>query len=172
MDKYQDRYEEHIKNKMNRKQIKNSYNDQAKNIFCEILENRKSVRRFNKNKIDDDILNILNYAIETSPSSCNRKGIYYEEVTPEYAEKALVGGRNWVKNANRVFFLFGAKECYKNPKEITYMPYLDCGFVAQNIYLLCELNSIGCCFINPNRTEDIENQDYFCGAIAIGDYDV
>src|SRR5690606_2242494 len=113
------------------------------------LLNRKSVRRFNNNKIDDKILDLLNYALETAPSSCNRKGIYYKEVSPKYAERVLVGGRNWVKNANRVFFFYGAKECYKNPKEISYMPYLDCGFIAQTIYLLCEVHGIGCCFINP-----------------------
>lgn len=172
MDIYQERYLEHIENKLKRKQIKNVYNDRAKEIFNEIISNRKSIRRFNKNKIDDSILSLLDYALETAPSSCNRKGIYYEEVSPEYAEQVLVGGKNWVKNANRVFFLFGAKECYKNPKEISYMPFLDGGFAGQNIYLLCELNSIGCCFINPNSKEKLENEDYFVGAVAIGDYDV
>ena len=171
MDQYQERYLEHIENKLNRKQIKHSYSDKTRGILDEILLNRKSVRRFNSNKIDDKILDLLNYALETAPSSCNRKGIYYKEVSPEYAERVLVGGKNWVKNANRVFFLFGAKECYKNPKEVSYMPYLDAGFPAMIVYLLCEVNSIGCCFINPNLKEEIESEDYFVGAIAVGDYD-
>lgn len=171
-DIYQDRYLEHIENKLKRKQIKHSYNDKARGILDEILLNRKSVRRFNNNTIDDSILSIIKYALKVSPSSCNRHGIYFEEVTPEYAEQVLVGGKNWVKNANRVFFFYGAKECYKNPKEISYMPFLDAGFPAMIIYLLCEVNGIGCCFINPNLKEELENKDYFVGAIAIGDYDV
>ena len=173
MDVYQDRYLEHIENKMKRKQEKHIYSDEEHNTFTKIMLNRHSVRRFNDNKINEvDALELMQIAISVAPSSCNRKGIYYKEVTPEYAERVLVGGKNWVGKANRVFFLFGAKQCYKNPKEIAYMPYLDAGFVAQNIYLLCEVCGIGCCFINPNSREPIESDDYFCGAIAVGDYDV
>jgi len=91
--------------------------------------------------------------------------------TPEYAEQVLVGGKNWVGRADKVFFLWGAKECYKNPKEVSFMPYLDAGFVGQNIYLICELYGVGCCFINPNTYKPLENDDYFVGAIAVGNYD-
>lgn len=70
----------------------------------------------------------------------------------------------------KYIFCFGAKQCYKNPKEIAYMPYLDCGFVAENIYLLCEIMGLGCCFINPNLKEPLESEDYFVGAVAIGNY--
>lgn len=80
-----------------------------------------------------------------------------------------MGGKGWLDKANRVFLLFGAKECYKNPKEIPYMPYLDGGFAGQNIYLMCELHSIGCCFVNPNTEEVFE--DYLIGAVAIGNYE-
>lgn len=172
MDQYQERYLEHIENKLLRKQIKNIYNQNARGILDEILINRKSVRRFNNNKIDDSILSIIKYALKIAPSSCNRHGIYFEEIIPEYAEEVLVGGKNWVKSANRVFFFYGAKECYKNPKEVSYMPFLDGGFPMMVIYLLCEVNSIGCCFINPNLKKELKNEDYFIGAIAIGDYDV
>lgn len=169
MDEYQIRYLKHKETKLKKTNIKNVYNDQAKGIFKEILNNRKSVRLFNKNNICN-IDEMLEYALSVSPSSCNRHGIYLKEVDPEYAESILVGGKNWLNKANKVYFIFGAKQCYKNPKEISYMPYLDAGFVSQTIYLLCELESIGCCFVNPNHTEDIDNEDYFCGAIAFGDY--
>jgi nitroreductase len=172
MDKYQERYLEHIENKLNRAQYKNIYDSNTKSAVLHVMENRRSIRRFTGLKLTQAVYDhIIEKAIMTAPSSCNRKGIYAEEVTPEYAEKVLVGGKNWVGRANKVFFLFGAKECYKNPIEVSYMPFLDAGFVGQNIYLLCELYGIGCCFINPNVREPIDTEDYFCGAVALGDYD-
>ncbi len=161
---------EHIENKMNRDQERHLYNAETIKGVYEVIENRKSVRRFTNRELGESIYHIIKKALETSPSSCNRKGIYAEEVSPVYAERVLVGGANWIAKADKVFFLYGARECYKNPKEIAYMPYLDAGFVGQNIYLLCELYGIGCCFVNPNLREELDSNDYFCGAIAVGDY--
>lgn len=171
MDDYQERYLKHKETKLNKTQIKNVYNENAKGIFQEILNNRKSVRRFNKENTILNLDNMLEYAISVTPSSCNRHGIYLKQVEPKYAEQILVGGKKWIDKADKVYFMFGAKQCYKNPREIDFMPYLDTGFLAQTIYLLCELESIGCCFVNPNKTEELENEDYFCGAIAFGDYE-
>lgn len=170
MDKYQERYLEHIENKLNRVQKKEHYDKYTKDKMIDILANRKSIRRFNDKKLHESIYEILEMANEYAPSSCNRKGIYFEEVTPEYAEKVLVGGKGWVNKAAKVFFLFGDRLCYKNPIEVAYMPFLDGGFVGQNIYLLCELYGIGCCFINPNVREPVSD-DFFVGAIAVGDYE-
>ena len=170
MDKYQERYLEHIENKMHREQKKHLYEVDAIKGVYEVIENRKSIRRFNGRGLSDSIYTIIQKAIDTSPSSCNRKGIYAVQVSPGYAERVLVGGANWISKADKVFFLYGAKECYKNPKEIAYMPYLDAGFIGQNIYLLCELYGVGCCYVNPNLREPIESNDYFCGAVAVGNY--
>lgn len=175
MDKYQERYEEHIQNKLKREQRHEEYSsEETKGIF-RAIENRKSVRRFSGKPLRQlEIEYIIHKALDTAPSSCNRKGIYAVEVSPVYAESILVGGKGWAGKADKVYFLWGAKECYKNPKEISYMPYLDAGFVGQNIYLLCELYGIGCCFINPNTTEPpkgVYDGDYFVGAVAVGDYE-
>ena len=170
MDKYQEAYLEHIENKLKREQTKTVYTNEERFGFYKVVRNRKSVRRFSGKELDKPINEILNFSNKLAPSSCNRHGIYLQEVSPTYAEKVLVGGKNWVDKAEKVFFLFGAKECYKNPKEIAFMPYLDAGHVSQNIQLVCEVEGIGCCFINPNVREPV-GDDYFCGAIAVGDYD-
>lgn len=173
MDIYQERYEEHIQNKLKRKYNKVDYTTKEITTLLKILENRKSVRKYNYNNIDNGLIDfIVNKALNVAPSSCNRKGIYYKIIEPEVAEQLLVGGKKWVDKSKKVIFLYGAKQCYKNPKEISYMPYLDAGFVAQNIYLLCEVFNIGCCFINPNITKELNSEDYFVGAISFGDYDV
>ena len=110
MDQYQERYLEHIENKLKRKHTKNKYTEKDKNILDDVINNRKSIRRFNNNKTNETLINrIINFALDKSPSSCNRHGIYFEEVTPEYAEQVLVGGKNWVKNADKVFFFYGAR---------------------------------------------------------------
>ena len=67
------------------------------------------------------------------------------------------------------YMIMASKLAYKNPKELPFMPYLDAGFVSENIYLMCEVLNIGCCFVNPNC--DLEEEDYICGAIIIGKYD-
>lgn len=106
MDKYQERYTEHIKNKLKREQIKIYYTPEQQGTLFDILKNRKSIRIFKECEIFDSTNSLLDKAIETAPSSCNRKGIYYKEVSPEYAEKVLVGGKNWVSKAGKVYFLF------------------------------------------------------------------
>jgi nitroreductase len=171
MDKYQERYLEHIENKLKREQKKTNYKVETIKAVYDVIENRKSVRRFKKAELGDSIYTVMQQALETAPSSCNRKGIYLKEVSPEYAEEVLVGGKGWISGADKVFFLFGAKECYKNPKEVGFMPYLDAGFVGQNIYLLCEIYGIGCCFVNPNLKMPINDTDYFVGAVALGEYE-
>ncbi len=170
IDKYQERYLEHIQNKMKRDQKKVIYSAESIQALYDIMENRKSVRRFTEQYIDDSIYDLVHKALDTAPSSCNRHGIYLVEMFPEVAEELLVGGTGWMDKANKVFLLFGARDCYKNPKEVAVMPFLDAGFVAQNIYLLCEAQGIGCCFVNPNLKKPIENKDFFCGAVAVGNY--
>jgi nitroreductase len=87
----------------------------------------------------------------------------------EEANELLVGGKGWINNADKVFLIFGDKLAYKNPAEINFMPFLDAGFVGQNIYMMCETLKIGCCFVNPNIREENKDifinkygNDYFC----------
>ena len=75
--------------------------------------------------------------------------------------------------------MFGDKIAYKNPKELPFMPYLDAGAVYENIYLMCEALGLGACMVNPNIRDENKQmfvekygQDYFCGAMAIGNYDI
>jgi hypothetical protein len=84
--------------------------------------------------------------------------------------ETLVGGKDWIEKADKVILFYADMLAYKSPAEKDFMPYLDTGFVAQNIYLICEVLNIACCFVNPNRTgEDLDrNGMRFCGAMALG----
>lgn len=181
MDKFQERYEEHQKRKKEKfvgeeKKLKTLYD---KMVLISIMEERRSQRKFNNTPITEfDKINIEK-SVLLSPSSCNRQAIEIFYINPKEAEKYLVGGKNWIKEADKVILLFANKDAYKSPNEKAFMPYLDAGFVGQNIYLMCEALNIGCCYVNPNiRKEDINEfnaiynhqGNYFCGAVAIGNY--
>jgi len=96
-------------------------------------------------------------------------------------ERLLVGGSDWLFNASIILLLFADMRAYKSPAEIDFMPWLDAGFVAENVYLAAEALGLGCCYVNPNiREQNIAsfNETFnplgfrFCGALALGHYDV
>ena len=185
MDIFQKRYLDHLEKKGFElsdtglfKKDKKIYTIDEYNTVISLLENRTSQRNFNSAHITDEQMDHIMYAISLAPSSCNRQAIYIKEVEPAYAEKMLVGGRGWLNNADRVILLFGDKVAYKSPNEKEFMPYLDAGFVGENIYIICDAIGVGTCFINPNiRVENKEDfisthgDDYFCGGFAFGNYD-
>lgn len=182
MDIYQERYLNHQERKT--KSLDNfngdDFNKRSKEefgIFYDILKERRSQRVFNNKELTPTELHWIFEAIRFTPSSCNRQAVYVRSVDPNTAERFLVGGKNWIKNANKVILLFANKLAYKSPNEKGFMPYLDAGFVGQSIYLMAESINIGACFVNPNIREDDKAEfiemfgdDYFCGAVAIGNY--
>ena len=154
------------------------YNKEEQAVFFEILRNRHSQRNFTNEEID---LEPILEAIDLAPSSCDRKGVYIKEVkNKELLSELLVGGINWLYKGKKILLLIADIECYKSPAEKDFMPYLDAGVIAQQIYLTCEVMNYGCCFVNPNiRTENkerfnkefgIKENELLCGAIVLGKY--
>lgn len=187
-DIYQERYLAHQERK---KQILAStfgtqdfkvYTKREKEAFFEVLKNRSSQRAFNREEID---LETIMWAIDQSPSSCDRKGVgvvpIQERDKKDLLSGLLVGGVGWVNRAHTVLLLVANMDAYKSPAEKDFMPYLDAGVVIQTTYLACEAMNYGCCFVNPNvRPENQEffrerfelgENELFCGALAIGKYD-
>lgn len=183
MDEFQERYLEHQERKTSSLEHfegnnKNSYTLLEQTALKEVLYNRRSQRIFNNDPISDEDMQWVLRAINIAPSSCNRQAIYVVDVLPEEIEPLLVGGRGWINKADRVLLVFADKLAYKSPNEVNFMPYLDAGFAGQNVYLICEILDIGCCFVNPNIREENKVEflqkygyDYFCGVFALGHYD-
>jgi len=156
------------------------YSIDKKDTLLEIIANRKSRRVFNGPVSSVDLLTLIssgNYA----PSSCNRKAVTTVLVDDEDKIKLLsdllVGGVGWVENADAVLLFVADMSAYKAPGESLYMPYLDSGFMAQNIYLAAEALGVSSCFVNPNVREQnhqtfndlfIPEGHMFCGAMAVG----
>lgn len=189
-DVYQDRYVAHQERKAKLLYASQygdyeyrKYSDKEKELFFEILNNRVSQRTFNKEPID---LEPILKAIETSPSSCGRKGVSVKVIedrdSKDLLSGLLVGGVGWIHRADKILLLVADMDCYKNPAERANMPYLDAGVIIQTAYLACEAMNYGCCFCNPNIREQnipffkerygITDNLVFCGAIAIGKYDL
>jgi len=187
MDIYQKRYLEYQESKKNMAatEEKTFYSDSEIAPLFDIMYNRRSQRLFNSEDVsEEDLVTIIN-AANAAPSSCNRKAVELKVVeSKESIEKLsnlLVGGTGWMKNANKVILLVANMVGYKSPAEVDFMPFLDSGFIAQNIYLACEAIGVGVCFINPNiRTENVSEfnssflseEHKFCGALALGMYNL
>jgi nitroreductase len=182
---YQERYLAHQKRKkkqleplLTRKPIKYSA---EKKTLLKILTNRHSQRVFNGKPVTDEEIEYIRQAIKTSPSSCDRKAISITEITEredkEILSGLLVGGVGWVNRADKILLIVADMEAYVSPAERDFMPYLDAGVIIQTVYLACEVQGIGCCYINPNirdKNKEFFKQRFtnqlFCGALALGKY--
>lgn len=133
-----------------------------------VMENRRSRRIYSGERITADEMKLIKECAGYAPSSCDRKAI--KIVVSKKGVESLVGGRGWIEKADKVILFYATELAYKSPAEKDFMHYLDTGFVAQNIYLICEVLNIKCCFVNPNRTgADLDKPGYeFCGATALG----
>ncbi|MHA1210833.1 MAG: nitroreductase family protein [Candidatus Heimdallarchaeota archaeon] len=170
MDKFQIKYLDHMERKT--KQLKDGsnapFNEQVMSGFTEVLNtitNRRSRRVFREKVVDDELKLIIESA-NRAPSSCNRRGVSLKEA-PEDLIPLLVGGVGWCDKGTVLAF-YADMTAYKSPYEKDFMPYLDTGFMAQNICLLCEVMGLGCCFINPNTHNKYKSEHLLTGAISIG----
>jgi len=165
MDQYQQRYLVHQQRKQGE--------------LLELMRKRHADRIFTNQPMSAEILGKIVDAAHLAPSSCNREGVRIHHVAfrdnKELLSGLLVGGVGWLHRADHIMLLIGDKIAYK--EGLKYMPYLDAGFIAQNIWLACTELGVGCCFVNPNVRKDfrpilkkyfIRKNEILCGVIAMG----
>ena len=161
---YQDRYLNHQKRKKESLQGKyepeKTYSAKEIKIVKEVFKNRKSSRVFNGESVElKDVLEM----VETSPSSCDRKGVGYKVIErredKELLSGLLVGGVGWINRADKIILLYSDMEAYQSPAEKDFMSYLDAGVMIQSFYLACEVLGVKVCYVNPNIRE--QNKDFF-----------
>ena len=187
IDIYQERYLAHQKRK---KAILEGKHEKATitqlgwdGNFREVVNSRKSQRTFSDEVISNYEWIFIRDCLSRTPSSCNRQAVKIMVIENAggkfWIEKYLVGGVNWISKADKILLLFADMTAYKNQAEVSFMPYLDAGFIGMTAYYAAESIGAGCCFVNPNiREENKEsfngmfNQKgfLFCGAIALGYY--
>ncbi len=185
VDIYQQRYLKHQERKRNSltgKSTKkhNKYSRADRCVLERILKNRESQRIFKDGEID--IKPILK-AIQTAPSSCNRKAVSVRVIDSredkELLSGLLVGGVGWSYRADKILLLVADSKAYKSAAEKDIMPYIDAGVIIQTAYLSAEVNDIGVCYVNPNirdinkeifRDRFLNKEEMFCGALILGNY--
>jgi len=156
-----------------------AHQERKKKVLMEIMLERHSQRAFADESLSAETIAGFIAAMETCPSSCDRKGVSVRVVDGRDCKALLsgllVGGVGWIHRAPVVLLMFADAECYKAEGEIAYMPYLDAGAMMYAAYLHATANGMACCFCNPNIREmnkahfaDIFGEGVFCGAIAIG----
>lgn len=187
MDRYQDRYLKHQKDK--KCQLKSEYGEERpalsgayKTYFKTMAEHRASQRNFNREPVTFEELDYIFEMAGHTPSSCDRHAtrikVVQDRDTKQLLGGLLVGGTGWIHRADKILLLLGDTIAYK--ENLDFMKYLDAGALAMNIYYACEAVDVGCCFVNPNIRE--EHQHIFrdivpdenlvlCGAIALGHFD-
>jgi nitroreductase len=180
---YQERYLAHQKRKKEmlagKYEKELTYTLKEKETFEKILKNRHSSRVFSGEKLTQKEIDTIERLAKLCPSSCDRQGVQLRWVADrdlkDLLSGILVGGVGWVNRADQIVLLMADMDAYGSPFERDFMPYLDGGVLIQNIYLICEVMGLKCCYVNPNIRElnkEFFKQrfgDYkFCGAIAIG----
>ena len=161
---YQDRYLLHQRNKkdsLSGKYKKNMvYKKNEIMAVKKVFKNRSSDRVFSGESVD--IKEVLEM-VDTSPSSCNRKGVKYKIIEDredkEILSGLLVGGVGWIYRANKIVLIYTDMEAYKSPAEKDFMPYLDAGVLIQSFYLSCEVMELKSCCVNPNIRK--QNKEFF-----------
>jgi len=165
MDEYQERYKGHQQRK--------------REMLMKIMEERHSDRIFSDKEVELEKVNALTKCVNLCPTSCGRRAISLKVVSDRDKKNLLggilVGGTGWINRAKHIFLIFANGEAYKAGDEINFMPYLDAGVVAQQLYLMATTLDLKCCYVNPNIREmnkehfkNIFGDGLFCGAFAIG----
>lgn len=148
-------------------------------VLAEVLAERHSDRRFGDQDVTEDDAAPLLAAAEQAPSSCDRRGVRAVPVRGR-DERALlggllVGGVGWIHRAPLVILLVADPAAYKAAGELEFMPYLDAGMMAGQMWLAATAAGLAACFCNPNiraanrgHFADRFGPGVFCGALAVG----
>jgi len=161
----------------------NRFEVTSNNNIIDILQNRRSIRRFTEQSIEHDKLEQLIEAANWAPTSCNRQPLKYLFVKDPELKKQLSatisGGKLFAHNAAVILLVLADKRGYRFGEE-RFTPYQDSAAAIQNILLTVEYLRLGACWCTytsyssisdesgVRRMLKIPNRFLICGAIAIG----
>lgn len=164
-DRYQQRYERHQARK--------------RRTLIEVMKGRHSDRMFDNGPVEPELRAQLLEALDTCPSSCDRRAVSVRQVDGRHELELLggllVGGVGWVHRAPWVLLLFADPQAYKAPGEIAFMPYLDAGVTISHLLLRATDLGLAAAYVNPNLREfnrdhfhEVFGDGIFGGAVAVG----
>ena len=159
-----------------------SHMDLSKNQVLEVIDARRSIRKFEKTAISEDEIKALEMAALTAPTAMNRRELRFtflhgeEKISALHEEVAAImaeseGGRASLerleeRGAENVFY--GAPLVILISGKETTWTSLDAGIAVQNLALAAESLGLGSCIIGmirrafkPNHPEGLDKKYHF-----------
>ena len=129
---------------------KESYFENSKAVFDDLVVSRRSVRTFNAKVPLDSIKKSVELAIH-SPSACNKQPIkvYYtdKEMLIKEALEHQAGSRGFKEKIPQVLVLTASVAAFSEVKEI-FSPYLDGGIFIANLLNALYSKNVASCVLN------------------------
>ena len=129
--------------------------------FTDVIQTRRSHRKFNEDKVPEDVLKRIFDATILAPTWSNKQGVRYIVVDkPEQKEKVAEAGQKWLKNAPMIIV------AYINPKNsginTNQLPYftVDVAISLHQFILAATNEGLGTCwigFFDEEKTKKVLN---------------
>lgn len=118
---------------------------------------RKSIRKFTKEKVSKETIELLLAAAMSAPSACNQQSWYYIVVTDQEKLKKLStlhGGLSFVKDAAVAIIICGQP----STAILDYFWEDDCAAATQNLLLAVHALGLGATWTGINRQDSLATQ--------------
>jgi nitroreductase len=127
----------------------------------EAIEKRRSIRKFKKQEIKDEYINLLIYAASLAPCAGNTQEWRFIIVKDEKKKEELAKAsynQLWMKDAPVIIAICADEEeignRYGSRGKKMYM-YIDCALAAENLILLAQSLGLGTCIVGAFDDEEI-----------------
>lgn len=158
----------------------------APDEFMRLLRARRSRRFFSGEPLTPEHRRQLTEAAQLAPSSCNRQSlelIFVEEADLRgLVASSVPGGRQFFERAPCILVLVSDGRDYRYPDD-RMTPFIDGAAAMENLYLMCEVLGLGCCWGSytslgniagekaVRRRLGIPESHLIVGALAVGPSD-
>lgn len=133
--------------------------DNNNSILSKLIKERRSVRKWEDDKVDLELIKDIIRTSLWSPSSCNRQPIriiILEDEQKEFIKKYFYG--SFWYNAPVQLLVFCNISAYSNTD--IFFPYLDGGAFIQNMLLLLHEAGLGACWLGFKKWNT--KKEFFC----------
>ena len=132
---------------------KSVINEESRGSLSEILQSRRSIRKYEDREVEDDKFKAIIENAVWSPSACNRQPWRFIVIRdPKKLRLFASYIQQFIGRAPSAILMIQSKDAY-NAIDIKYTPYLDAGIAAQNIMLTAHSLGLGSCFVNVGEYE-------------------
>jgi len=127
----------------------------------EAIQKRRSIRKFKKEKIKDEYINLLIYAASLAPCAGNTQEWRFIIVNDERKKEELAKAsykQMWMKDAPVIIAICADEEEIRNrygSRGVRMYMYLDCALAAENLILAAQSLGLGSCIVFAFDDEEV-----------------